>query len=360
MKIAIDLTPVEKSPAGIGQYTINLVSKLIEIDSTNEYFIYTTTPRLINNSENIVIKKPKGIASGLRWIMEASNDMKGREIDYLISPSNHIFTRFFPRTIQFIHDLAPIKFSEFFPRTASIKYKYTSKIALKRAAQIVTISDTIKQELIEYYPKITADKIAVIRPALNKWINSDPSNEKEVLEKYELPGEYLMTLSTLEPRKNIVNLILGFAEYKKSSGSIARLVVVGKKGWFFSEIFETVKNLGLEEEIMFLGYVPDEELSAIYKNARGFAYLSYYEGFGMPPLEALYFNVPTLLSDIPVFRENFSGLVEFTEYEDPAMIANGIEKILSQRNFDVRDSVVENFNWTKSAQQLLDIINERN
>lgn len=358
MKIGIDLSPVEKDPAGIGQYSLSLFTELCKIDKKNSYIVYTTAPFLFANTKNKVIKVNKKLpAYGSRWMKSVAEDAKKEELDLFISPSNHLFTKLFPKTIQYVHDLAPIKYPKFFGRRASLKYKTTLKLATSKALQILTISQSVKDEIVNAYPK-TKGKINYIYPGLNKWIELENKDPNAIMDKYAIDYDYILTLSTLEPRKNHINMIKAFHLFKKSTNSPLKFAIIGKKGWFFDEIFKIVADLNLETEVKFLGYVPNQELNPIIKNAKAFMFMSFYEGFGIPPIEALSLNVKTLVSDIPIFHEAFQDKVVYTDPYSPDKIALAIQKILERNHQKTEKFVEDRYSWEKSAHKLLSIINE--
>lgn len=358
MKIGIDLSPAEKDPAGIGQYSLSLFSELCHLDTKKDYFVYTSAPFLFANTTNKVIKVNKRLpGSGLRWMRSVARDAKKENLDLLISPSNHMFSKFFPRTLQFVHDLAPLYYPEFFGRKSSLKYKQTLKIAVKNALKILTISKTVQEEICEKYPQ-AAEKIDYIYPGLNHWVHLNNKDEPAILEKYSIDYKYILTLGTLEPRKNHVNTIKAFAIFKKKTLSPLKLVIIGKKGWYFDDIFKTVADLDLEQEVIFLGYVPNQDLSAIINNAQAFVFMSFYEGFGIPPLEALSLNVKTLVSDIEIFREAYGEHTLYTDPHSPAKIATSLDTLLENKPRKTAKFVEENYSWEKSAEKLLKIISE--
>lgn len=358
MKIGIDLSPAEDDPAGIGQYSTSLFSELCKLDKANEYFIYTTTPLLFSSAENVVIKSSSKLPfKGARWMKSVSNDAKKRNLDLFISPSNHLFTLLFPKTIQFVHDLAPIKYPEYFGKRSSLKYKQTLKSAMRNAYKILTISHTVMDELTENYD-IAEDRIDFIYPGLNSWVKSKHKDPSAILEKYGLDFSYILTLSTLEPRKNHENMIRAFKAYKKNTLSPLKYVIVGKKGWFYEPIFKLVDELDLLDEVVFLGYVPNQDLSPIYQKADGFMFMSFYEGFGIPPIEALSQNIPTLVSDIPVFHEAYGKHTSYADPNNPDKIAVELDKLLEGKKPKTDQFVSSTYSWEKSAQKLLEIINE--
>jgi glycosyltransferase involved in cell wall biosynthesis len=358
MKIGIDLSPVERDPAGIGQYSLSLFTELCKTDKKNSFIVYTTTPFLFANAQNKVIKVNKKLpAYGTRWMKSVADDAKNEKLDLFISPSNHLFTKLFPRTLQYVHDLAPLKYPKFFGRRASLKYRATLKLATANALQILTISQTIKDEILNDYPK-TKGRINYIYPGLNKWIDLKSKDQNTVLDKYSIDYEYILTLCTLEPRKNHINMIKAFHLFKKTTGSPLKFVIIGKKGWYFEEIFKIVKDLNLENEVKFLGYVPNKDLNTIISKAKTFLFMSFYEGFGIPPIEALSLNVKTLVSDIPVFHEAYLDKVLYTDPYSTDKIANAIQQILDRNQKETETFVKDRYSWEKSAQKLLSIINE--
>ena len=355
MKIGIDLSPVENNPAGIGQYTISLISRLVELDGEDEFITYTTQPLFLPRTNNVVIRFPGFLPfKGIRWMLKVAHHAKSQKVDLFISPSNHLFSILLKNNLQMVHDLAPVKFPQFFSKKAALSYKFSTKIALQKAKAVITISETVKQELIAFTKIKNKEKILVVYPALNPWIVSGQGNFETI--PYNLPEKYILSLGTLEPRKNFENLIRGFKIFSGKSGNKLSLVIVGKKGWFYEEIFKTVKEQKLEEKVIFLGYVPNEHLAAIYKMAAGFAYLSYYEGFGIPPLESLYFNLPTLVSNIPVFHETFSDMVSYTDPREPEAIATDLEQLLKQKPQPTRELVANRYSWEKSVKKLIEVI----
>ncbi len=359
MKIGLDLSSAEHDPAGIGQYSLSLFTELCRIDNGNEYYSYTTAPFLLGNAENRPIRiNEKFPAKGLRWIYKVSRDASENNLDLLISPSNHIFTQFFPRTLQFIHDLAPIYYPKFFGRIPSLKYKATCKIACKKSKGLVTISKTVQEEISSYF-NIDAQKIDYIYPGLNQWMQLPPKAKSIVMEEYGLDNDYILTLSTLEPRKNHVNMLEGFKKFKKKTLSPLKFLIIGKKGWYYEEIFAKVKELELEDEVIFLGYIPNKQLSSIISHAKLFIYMSHYEGFGIPPLEAMNLGIPTIVSDIPVFREAYKKYANYTDPLSTDKIALALEETLQEKpSAALADYVRDNFSWGKSAKKLLNIINE--
>jgi len=358
MLIAIDYSPAQINPAGIGQYCLNLTNALIKNDKTNKYLIFSKKPitDLIKspNYKNIVIEPAKfGPGKGLRYMNKIATISKKEKVDLLLSMSDHALTLLFPKTMVFIHDLAPIKYPEFFPLKSRTIYKLGAKLAAKYALRILTISNSVKEELMEYL-KIPSSKIEIISPSLNaKLLEIEP----EFLDN--IPSQYLLSVSTLEPRKNYETAIKGFKLIKKQYPNL-KYIIAGKKGWYHERIEQLIEELELTNDVILTGYASDAEVKGLLMKARAYIYLSHYEGFGMPPLEAMYFRVPLLLSDIPVFRESFDKLAHFTDPNNPEGVAQALRELLNETTIKDNSRIIKKYSWDKSAKKLINIMKELN
>lgn len=356
--IGIDFSPAQISPAGIGQYTLNLTKELITSDKSNSYILYSNQPitefGLPPNCRNIVFPIKSNLpGKGFRYMNEVKRSLIKEKADILISYSNHSFALLFNRTILFIHDLAPIKYAKFFSKSARFFYPITTKLACKRALKILTVSETIKNEIIEY-TGIKAPKIDVIYPSINKELLKSSSAKLSM----KLPNKFILSISTLEPRKNYLTAIKAFNQSLKSYPDL-KYLIIGKKGWYYEKIFKTVEELGLKGKVKFLGYQDDATTAKILSKASALLYLSEYEGFGMPPMEAIFFNVPAIVSDIPVFREVYEETASFVDIKNIDEVAKKLISILKnpkQIDKNTRGALLKKYSWENSANKLLKII----
>jgi len=360
-RIGIDFLPVESSPAGIGQYTIGLLKALWDIDSENQYIVYSTKPIETKylkypNVKNTVLKWPTRFPfKGIRWMNSVIRKLMWEKTDIFLSTSNNYFALNFPHTIQFVHDLAPMHFPKSYKLNARILYLATTRLALKKALHVVTVSETIKKELIGLDKK-AANKISVVYAFLNEKILEN----SEVFKTIKPETKYILTLSTLEPKKNMALSIEVFNELiKLPDFKDFKYYIIGKMGWHFQEILDTVERLGLREKVIFLGYGEDRYVADVMSRSKCMIALSKYEGFGITPLESLYFNVPVVVSDIPVFREVLSDLATYVDIKDidlPEM-AGVLAEAIRAGKVDTKDKVFKMYNANKSAKKLLEIIN---
>jgi glycosyltransferase involved in cell wall biosynthesis len=361
-KIGIDFLPVENSPAGIGQYSIGLLKALWEIDKTNKYIVYSTKKiddEILNNKniENIVVNWPdKFPLKGIRWMNKVVKLLNKDNVDLFLSFSNNYFALNFPKTIQFVHDLAPLHFPQYYKWNARLLYTSTTKLALGKALQVITISNTIKKELIDL-DKNAEKKIQVV----NAFMNKNILNNGKVYENISPDTKYILTISTLEPKKNMKLGIQAFSELiKNPQFQDFKYFIIGKKGWHYQELYDELKKLDLEEKVIFLGYVEDCYIADIVARSKCMLLLSMYEGFGMTPLESLYFNNPVVLSNIPVFKEiigDMGTFVDCDEFDCPKAIARNLSDTIAKGKVDTQQKVTKMYSAEKSAQKLLEIIN---
>jgi len=214
----------------------------------------------------------------------------------------------------------------------------------------LTISEHSRNAIIDYYA-LKPEKVVVTYPG----VKMDKSKRKTNLKKYGVKGDFLLYVGTLQPRKNLNKLIEAFS---RLGGQDLKLVIVGKKGWLYKEIFGKVKELGLTKKVIFTGYVPYEELSAFYQQAQCFVLVSLYEGFGLPVLEAMHYGCPVVASNVSSLPEVVGQagiLVDPNNIED---IARGIKKAIQNREELVQKGYkqVKKFSWDKCAKETLKVL----
>jgi len=213
--------------------------------------------------------------------------------------SNHSFTRFLT-----VYDLIPIKFPQFYGESGpNMQALMAANIASVQPADwVLCISEATKNDLCEYAPHLNPDRVVVTHLAASELFHpiSDPAALAAVRQKYHLPdAPYILSVSTLEPRKNIDHVIRAFVRLiTQEHLDDLYLVLTGSKGWNYERIFsEITGNPAIIDKIILTGYVADDDLPALYSGALAFAYLSHYEGFGLPPLEAMQCGTPVIASN---------------------------------------------------------------
>jgi len=231
------------------------------------------------------------------------------------------------RLVSTIHDLSPLRYPQFFSLKTRLWHLFLNiPNSIKRSARIITVSETIKQELVQTTgtpaSKITATPLGV-RDNLRR-----PSAAvlRNVRQKYQLPAHFVLSLSVLEPRKNLPRLIRAFAQLKKETDLPHQLVLAGSAD---PSIFADTK-LAIHDWLHFVGFIPETDKAAMLSAADAFAFPSLYEGFGLPVLEALACGTPVLASDIPALREIAGSAAIFVDPENINAWSISMRKLLSE------------------------------
>ena len=232
-----------------------------------------------------------------------------------------------------------------------------------RAEKIITISQFSKNEIIKYLG-IEEDRIEVMPMGVDTDIFNDKKDDKkieEVKKKFGIEGEYFLYMGTLEPRKNIERLIEAYALLKKEKSAAAKLVLAGKKGWLYDKIFEKVKKYEIEDDVIFTGYVSDEDAVDMMRGAFAFVFVSIYEGFGIPPLEAMAYGTPVIVSKEASLPEVVGNAAILADAYDCGDIKNAMLEMCE--NNEKREELImlgkkraKELSWKNSAEILNDIL----
>ena len=269
------------------------------------------------------------------------------------------------KTIATIHDMAMHTMKDKYTKGQVLTKNILLDYTVKNADKLICISEFTKKELLNYYPDIDNSRIEVVYNGFEyQEILLDEQTISQTLNKFNIKKEYLLFVGTLSPHKNIERIIEAFNEIKKQ-GYNYELVICGKKGWLYEDIFKKVKQLNIEKEVIFTDYVTDEELEVLYKKAKLFVFPSLYEGFGFPPIEAMARKVPVLTSREGALPEIVGDAAIMCDAYDTSDIANkAIEVIndnkLKQKLINRGLKRVENFSWDKSIKKIKQIYEELN
>jgi glycosyltransferase involved in cell wall biosynthesis len=229
-----------------------------------------------------------------------------------------------------VHDLTFEFYPETMTRFARQYWSTCSRYGLKNANAIITVSESTKRDLVAEYG-VDRERVTAVPLALDDSLDRSvtPTEHRTVRSQYDIDGPYLLYVGTIEPRKNIARLIKAFDRTKDETGCDHQLVIVGKKGWLFDDVFQVVRNRGLETEVLFTGFVPDEHLPALYDAATGFVFPSLYEGFGLPPLEAMSYGTPVIVGNSSSLPEVVGDAGILVDPENVESISHGITRLLT-------------------------------
>ena len=350
MKIAIDIQTTLGKPTGFGFYVSNLVDNLKKIKSQHKYL-------LINP------KSEKDFSTPQRFFWDQftfPKMAKAYGADLLHQPCFSAPFNFRGPVVVTIHDIISILFPENIPFASRMFYSKWMPFSYRRATKIITISESTKRDIIRVL-KIPESKITVIPLAVgNEYKKRIPHNKIEkIKKKYNLPQDYIFHVGTLEPRKNLKFLVKIFARSIESEkNKNLNLVIAGKKGWYYEGLFELVKERKLEDKVIFTGYVDDKDKPALYQGAKIFAFPSLYEGFGLPPLEAMASGAPVISSDTSSMPEVVGKAGILLNPNDSKAWIEAITRLntsdrLRKEMIDKNKIQVEKFSWVRAAEQTI-------
>ncbi len=373
MKIAVDVRVLlDKNYSGIAEYTDYLLRELLILDNGNEYiFYYNCLKKPKHLLENWQDPRIKFVSSS--WPNKIFNyflqklfnwpkldDYTG-PVDVFWSPHINFcsFGSKVGKKIITIHDLSFLRYPEFFSFRKNFWHKSIDvKKLLKKYDQIIAISENTKHDLIELL-QIPEEKITVIYSGLNK--TNCEAQEIKNLDK----THFILYLSTIEPRKNILGLIEAYNLLRDRQLPLTnyKLVLAGGFGWKNENIYEKAKDSLYRDDILFLGYVSSGEKEWLYNNAKLFVYPSYYEGFGFPPLEAMSKGLVTITSDVSSLPEIVSDAALMVNPYSSVDLAMAIESLLLDDNLrhhytDKGLARAAFFTWDKAAHNYFELFNK--
>ncbi|MFH0738732.1 MAG: glycosyltransferase family 1 protein [Candidatus Omnitrophota bacterium] len=375
MRIGLDAYPLSRQNlTGLGVYLNNLLRELSTLDKKNEYWLYTY--RDFNLSlENPLWKKrmigaPKAINSiSTLWLaLGAKKMLASDKIDIFLGTQNFIPLGL-PSSIKkvlVLHDLSIYVCPQNVPLSLYIPHKLIFPKSLFGAERIVAISESSRADLKKFFPTLDEKRISTVYyGGPDPRFNPCPKKEAQdyILERFGVSDRFILSVTSLEWRKNVTGLLRAFDLFRKKFGLPHKLLIAGaERRAKAREIERLYKKLGLGDCVYFLGHLDTKELNYLYNASEALVFPSFYEGFGLPPLEAMACATPVLASDIPVFKELFLDAVLFSDPYEPIDIAKNIYRLLTEENLRIEliqkgTERIKAFSWKNTARQMLDIFN---
>lgn len=361
MRIGINLIPFSDIQ-GIEIFSKNIILNFLKLKKDEEFLIFGSEniPELFDFFE-VELIKIKGLnnkhSKALYQQTLIYSLFKKYKIDFLFSPSIAA-PIFYKNKVVTIHDCAYDRFEESENIFSKIYFKIMHYGAKYFSQKIITVSEFSKKELIELY-KINPNKIDVIYEGVPEMEKTDEIFDQKILNKFKINKPYFFYIGNWRPRKNLPGLIKAFKLFKEK-GFDDLLVIGGKKDKRFLDLEKEVKENQLEKKVILTDTLSIKEVSALYKKANALVSPSFYEGFGLPLLEAQSLGIPVLTSNISSLPEVAGEAALYVNPYNIKEIANGMERIVFDKKLreDLIKKGFENikrFSWEKSAQQLLNL-----
>jgi len=368
MRIALDAIPLAAAKTGIGHYTDALAGWLARVYSDHQYdllspfdfdFDYNgARPKNLN-------KQFIPVRSIFRkwWLVGLPALLRIYKVD-LFHGTNYCVPVFAPcPTVVTIHDLSLFTQSHTHEEENVKRGKRRMPIMARRASRIIAPSEWTKREIVEQL-RVSPEKIRVIYEAAREGMKPLPPHLcQSVLDKHQIRRPYLLYVGTIEPRKNLLTLIRAYDELLRTTPRRPQLVLCGGRGWLCDEVFNLVGDLRLQDQVRFTGYVEDADLPALYSAAEAFVYPSLYEGFGLPPLEAMACGAPVITSDVSSLPEvvGKAGLTHAPN--DAHALTEAMAKLLGDettREYFRRAGLKQaaNFSWERAARETQSVYDE--
>lgn len=377
LKLLVDATALRAKPSGIGLYIQNLITQLYKLQEREKFqLLISYQPSLKNwlkgnlstpenlkdyanirclpipvTVSNLLAKYPNPLLTYFEKYLDAPDIIHGT--DHVVYPCNKSLK------VMTITDLTFIKYPEYVNNIVK-NYTHRVKQCLQWTDLIITISQSSKQDIIDYLD-VNPEKIKVTylasRYSPNELNKQDLENLKSTID-YDFSQPYLLFVSTIEPRKNITNLIAAFNYLKEKYKIEHKLVLIGQKGWKYEPIFAAIENSPWREDIKHLDYLSDQKVALFYQQADVFIYPSIYEGFGLPVLEAMTLGTPVVTANTSSLPEISGNAALMIDPFNPEEIAIAIWNIISSSQLR-QDLIVKGqkqaqlFSWEKTAKDTL-------
>ena len=313
LRIGIDFTSASRERAGIGRYARELIRALSRLDHTNRYVLFVphdAYAELVHYewSPNFSIRRAPLTERYLAALWQRARVPLFVEafigaVDVFYSPDFLLPPTRARRTLVTVHDLSYVRVPECFPAPLLNYLNRSVPRALNRADLVLADADSTRRDVNDVY-RVPLDKIKTLYSGVDPRFNPSISPKSQARVRELTRGKpYLLSVSTIQPRKNYARLIEAYAKIANGEWQIAnsqflvrnlQLVISGAKGWMFEDVFQTVERLGLRERVIFPDFVSDDDLPALYAGATLFVYPSLYEGFGLPVAEAMECGAPVV------------------------------------------------------------------
>ena len=364
MRIAIDAHSVGTGLGGNESYAANLIEALAEIDSVNDYTLYVTreeaVARFRNRWPNFRVRPTLPHTPLIRIPLTLSAELRSNPVDVL-----HVqFTSppFAPcPVVVSIHDLSFEHLPETFNRRSRAQLRLTVRRSARKAARVLALSEHTRQDIISTY-KIAPDLVTAIpiAPPTHFHPVEDEAELKRVRQTYAINRDYILSVGSIQPRKNLARLLAAYEHLRRErpKGSLPQLVLVGKLAWLYRQTLKTIEALGAD--VIVTGYVPESDLPALYSGALCFVYPSFFEGFGLPPLEAMKCGAPVITGNRTSLPEVVGDAGVLVNPFDIDAIANALATMLDDSSLraTLRTRSLNRarlFNWRETARQTLEV-----
>jgi glycosyltransferase involved in cell wall biosynthesis len=367
MLIGIDASrAIAGQRTGTETYSLNLIRALVNLGTGHRFRLYTNGPAHVPGISEMPGASIRAIPFPRLWThLRLSAEMLARPPDLLFVPS-HVLPLIHPRrSVVTVHDLGYLWYPQAH-RPADRRYlDWSTRWNAQQATLVLADSQATKDDLVRAYG-VEPDKIRVVHLGRDETLGPvrDPDALAAVWERLGIGGRYLLYVGTLQPRKNLARVIEAFGRLAGDPAlADIRLVLAGKRGWLYDDLFTQVARAGLAERVIFPGYIADADLPALLSASLAFVFPSLYEGFGIPVLEAGACGVPVITSNTSSLPEVAGDAALLVDPHDVDAIADAMYRLVTDA--DLRAELtrrgqenIKRFSWEKCARETLAVLVE--
>jgi glycosyltransferase involved in cell wall biosynthesis len=369
MRVGLDGYPLAEPRTGVGHYTLELARALAQTSPSDQFELVSPDafdPAVVDeiNRESLAnLFTTNAKASSVRghwWAIGLPLYARRARFDLFHGTNFDVPLWNSRRNIVTIHDLSTLLHPDKHRTRSVSRARLRLPVAVRLAKMIITPTESVKREVCDYFG-VKASKVAAIPLAARRNFQPlAPPQTVEMRKRLGIEDDFLLFVGTLEPRKNLLTLLKALAQILSETSLRPQLVIAGGEGWLMDETFSFINKSGIADRLRLTGYLGDEDLCALYSSCRIFIYPSLYEGFGLPPLEAMACGAPVIAGRIPALQENLRDAACLFEPTDVAALTRSIIDLWEDEKLRLRLAArgthrAEQFSWERTARLTLDV-----
>jgi glycosyltransferase involved in cell wall biosynthesis len=372
MRVGIDGYPLAEPRTGVGHYTLELARALALISPSDQFELVSPAPfesAALDEIERAQLPNLRTVnprASSIRghwWAIGLPLYARRASFDLFHGTNFDLPLWKRRRSVVTIHDLSALLHPEKHRSRLVRRARLRLPLVVRIADLIITPTESVKRDVCEHLG-VRADKVTAIPSAARSSFQPMPiAQTVPIRRRLGIEDDFLLFVGTLEPRKNLLTLLKAFEQIISHSAWRPQLVIAGGEGWLMDELFAFMKQATFSDRLRLTGYLPDEDLRALYSSCKVFIYPSVYEGFGLPPLEALACGAPVIAGRIPSLQETLGSAARLVEPLDVDALARSILELLQDGNQrallkSAGPQHAGKFSWEQTARLTLDVYHQ--